>query len=360
MNITNKEKRIKYLGFDDKWFMICGIIFLSFVTDYMFSRSFVSGIPLIEAIIGWSVSLSFSTLNWFVIRMFMIFLRKKFPEFKDTWKRIGLFMLAIVGSVTFIDFIGQSFFSFAVGVNFNNHSKIVLPIIIITTMTMAIYEALYYYIRLKKSVREEEQAKQAIIQAQLDALRNQAQPHFFFNTMNTLRDIIDQNSKEEAKDFVDKISDVYRFILESGNDNLISLKDELKFAKAYMHIQLERFGNNLEVNWNIADDYLESMVVPMSLQLLIENAIKHNIVSMSRPLLINVNVINEHLIVSNKIQAKSTKLPSTKLGLANIGKRYSLISENSIEIIDDGETFSVHLPLLNTSDQKKVYADTNH
>ncbi|WP_298321134.1 sensor histidine kinase [uncultured Aquimarina sp.] len=359
--LINKKKRIKYLGFDDFWFIIIGILILSFITDYLFSNSFVRH-PFGKAIISWSVSLFFSTCDWFIIRSIMIFLRKRLPSFKDNSKRIFLFFIAIVSTVFLVDFFGNIILSFILGLNYNplSRAKILLPIILISTMTMAIYEAIYFYIRLKKSIREEEQAKQMIVQTQLDTLRNQAQPHFFFNTLNTLRDIIDQNSKEDAKEFVDKLSDVYRFILESGNANLISLRDELKFAKSYIHIQSERFGNNLKVNWDIPKVSLDAMIVPMSLQLLLENAIKHNVISRSKPLAISVATKNNFLIVTNEIQPKSTQIPSTKLGLKNIEKRYALISSKPIEIKNDSTQFIVSLPLLELSDQKNKYADINH
>ncbi|WP_034228366.1 sensor histidine kinase [Aquimarina pacifica] len=345
--LINKKKRIQYLGFDDTLFIVIGVLVLSFITDYIFSNSFARysfGI----AVINWSVSLFFSICDWFIIRWIMIFLRKKYPNFEDNVKRIILFFIAIVVTVIVVDFIGGTLLSWIWGGNYNpiDRSKIMVPIIVISTMTMAIYEAIYYYIRLKKSIREEEQAKQVIVQAQLDTLRNQAQPHFLFNTLNTLRDIIDQNSKEDAKEFVDKLSDVYRFILESGNANLTTLRKELKFAKAYIHIQSERFGDNLKVNWNITDNALETMIVPMSLQLLLENAIKHNVISKAKPLMIGVSVQENHLIVENRIQPKSTQLPSTKVGLQNIEKRYRLISNTSIEVRNDNQTFIVSIPLL--------------
>jgi LytS/YehU family sensor histidine kinase len=356
---VKNEKRIKYLGFNDFWFMVIGIIILSFVTDYLFSKSFFR-LPFGEAIINWTVSLFFTICNWFIIRKVIILLRKKYTKFEDVGKRLALLFLAIVGTVILVDFIGNKILTFIFKKDYNaqSFSKVLLPVIIISTMTMAIYEAIYYYIRLKKSIREEEQAKQAVVQAELDALKNQAQPHFLFNTLNTLRDIIDQNPKEDAKEFVDKLSDVYRFILESGNVNLTSLKEELKFAKSYIHIQSERFGENLKLNWDIPASSLDSMIVPMSLQLLLENAIKHNVISKAKPLVIKVEVKNTNLIVSNKIQPKSTQLPSTKVGLKNIEKRYHLIAGKSIKISKEKNHFCVSLPLLNVSDQKKHHGGT--
>ncbi len=360
--LVNKKKRIKYLGFDDFWFSVIGILILTIASTYLFNSP-IFRLSLVQAFITLGVVLFFAGTNWFINRTALIFLRKKFPDLKDSVQRILLLFLAIVTTVVAVDFIGTKFFSFFslnVNYNFQERAKALLTIIFISIMTMAIYEAIYFYVRLKKSIREEEQTKQAIIQAQLDALRNQAQPHFFFNTLNTLRDIIDQNSKEDAKEFVDKLADIYRFLLEAGNANLISLRDELKFAKAYIHIQSERFGDNLKLNWNIPKTSLDAMIVPMSLQLLLENAIKHNVISKAKPLEINVNTKDGQITVDNRIQAKSTQLPSTKVGLKNIEKRYALISSESVEIINDGNHFSVSLPLLKTSEQKNSYGDTDH
>lgn len=352
--LVNKEKRIKYIGFDDFWFSVIGILIISLVTAYLFNNSNVV-LSLTEVVLSWAGSLLFTIIDWFINRAIMIFLRKKYPAFRDDAKRITLFFLAVVSTVLLVDFIGGMLIALIPDVNYvgaKSKIKILVPIIIITIMIMAIYEAIYYNIRLKKSVREEEQAKQAVVQAQLDALRNQAQPHFFFNTLNTLRDIIDQNSKDDAKEFVDKLSDMYRFLLEAGNDNLISLKNELRFAKAYIHIQSERFRDNLKLNWDIPEASLDAMIVPMSLQLLLENAIKHNVISKAKPLLINVAIRDNKLVVENKLEPKSTQLPSTKVGLANIEKRFTLISNKSIEIENDGNRFMVSLPLLTPSDKR--------
>ncbi|WP_299683214.1 histidine kinase [uncultured Dokdonia sp.] len=355
MKLFNKEKRIKYLGFNDFWFAVISILVLSIVTNYLFSN-YSEGTPFFEIVINWVISLFFTLCNWFFMRNVIIYLRKKYTSFQDTLKRIMIVFFFIIISVPLIDYIG----SMIIGSFFNDFHyyiterfKVLLPIVIISVMIHAIYEAIYYHTMLKKIIREEEQTKQVMVQAQLDALRNQAQPHFFFNTLNTLRDIIDQNSKDEAKEFVDKLSGVYRFILESGNVNLISLRDELKFSQAYIHIQSERFGDNLQVQWNIPEAILNKMMVPMSMQLLLENAIKHNVVSRSKPLTVEVFIKEDHVCVTNKMQAKSTKLPSTKLGLKNIEKRYALISNQPIKIKNDGEFFTVRLPLLNMSDQKQ-------
>lgn len=360
--LVNKEKRIKYIGFNDFWFSVIGILTISFVSAY-FSNYSNEVLSIAEIAFSWGFSLFIGVISWLIVRTTMIFLRKKYPDFYDDTKRISLLFIAIVSTVFLVDFIGSTLIALIPGVNYvggDPRIKMLIFSISLTVMIMAIYEAIYYNIRLKKSVRMEEQSKQAIIQSQLDALRNQAQPHFFFNTLNTLRDIIDQNSKEDAKEFVDKLSDMYRFVLEAGNANLILLRDELKFSKAYIHIQLERFGDNLKLNWNIPEASLDAMIVPMSLQLLLENAIKHNVISKAKPLEVNINVKNDYVVVDNKIQKKSTQLPSTKVGLKNIEKRYALITEETVEILNDGKLFSVSLPLLKPSEQKYSHANIDN
>ena len=346
MKLFNKAKRIEYLGFDDFRFMVVGILVLGCITFYLFSHSF-SNRTFIDLFASWWISIFFTIANWMITRTIIILLRKKYPDFKDDLRRIVLLLLAIVGTVLLVNFLGNNLLSFIFDSNYNpkSSSKIIVPIVIISAMMIAIYEAVYYYTRLKTSIRKEEQSKQAIVQAQLDVLRNQVQPHFFFNTLTTLRDIIDQNSKEDAKEFVDRLSDMYRFLLEAGNADLIPLRDEIQFSTSYLHIQSERFGDNLQVFWDVPAVFLDARIVPMSLQLLLENAIKHNVVSKARPLRVHIAVVNNQLIVGNTLQPKSTQLPSTKVGLKNIEKRYTLITNSPIHIYNDGNRFEVSLPL---------------
>ena len=349
--ITNKEKRIRYLGFDDQWFAMIGILFLGLSSSYVFNFN-ADPLTPIELAITLVASLFFSSCDWMINRSILIRLRKRYPSLQDSAKRIILLFCGTLITVLVVDYIGVrliTLISENVRYDFQERVRSLVVVVFLSSMTLAIYEAIYFFVLLKKSVREEEQAKQAIIQAELDTLRNQAQPHFFFNTLNTLRDIIDQSPKEDAMQFVDKLSDIYRFLLESGNAHLISLKAELKFAKAYVHVQTERFGENLKLNWDLPEALETHLIAPMSLQLLLENAIKHNVVSRSRPLEIKVTAANGFVVVSNKIQRKSTQLPSTKMGLKNIEKRYALISDRSVEVVNDGHQFSVALPLLDGS-----------
>ena len=353
---TNRNRRIELIGFNDFWFIVIGAMVLSLITDFLFNGGSFFRFSLPEALLNWSLSLFFALCNWMIMREVMITLRKKFPDFKDNLKRITLLFFLVIVTIVFVDRLGSFTLGQIFGETYNHpgSAQLLIPILLISVMNLAIYEAIYYFSRLKKFVREEEQAKQVVVEAQLDALRNQARPHFLFNSLNTLRDIIENDPKDEAIQFVDKLSDVYRYILESGKVNLISLKEELKFAQAYIHVQSERFGKNLQINWNIEEDELKAMVIPMSLQLLLENAIKHNVISKVKPLMIEINAQAGALIVENNLQPKSTQLSSTKIGLESIKKRYLLISGKSLSINNDGNKFSVTIPLLENKSTKVI------
>ena len=345
--ILKKADKIKYLGFDDKWFMTIGILILAWITNYLFSDNLTDCTPL-ELLGNYSISVFFSTLNWSIMRGFMIYLRKKLPAFKDNTKRVALVLLFIIGTPIFVNYVGNLILQNAIGLDFHpvNTSRIIIPILLISTMVIAIYEAIYFYVRLQQVVRDEEKNKRAIVQSKLDALQNQSRPHFLFNSLNTLRDIIDNETKEDAKKFVDKLSNVYRFILDADSKNMIPLSKEIQFSKSYLHIQKERFGDNLITSWNIPNMADQGMIAPMSLQILLENAIKHNVISKANPLQIDINLENEYLIVKNKIQLKTTQVPSTKIGLSNIIDRYELLSEKPVLISNQGNHFEVSIPLL--------------
>ncbi len=353
--LFNKEKNKKNLGFDDTWFVIIGVLFISFTIDYIFNNSFGKN-PFYTALVSWSISLFFTICNWMFMRTILIWLRKRLPGIDETVKRILFLFLFMVSSIVLIDFIGNMIFNQLHGAAYNpiDRSRLLIPILLISTMLQAIYEAIYHHEKLKLAIRKEEQSKQMIIQSQLDAFKNQAKPHFLFNTLNTLRDIIDTSPKEQASEFVDKISIVYRYILESGNENLCPLAEELAFCESYIHIQKERFGDNLNVNMDVPANYHNKMIIPMGVQVLLENAIKHNVISNAKPLDIHITVENDFIIVTNKLQTKTSSLPSTKLGLKNITKRYALLSDTLPIIENNGETFKVGLPLLNPSNETQL------
>jgi len=217
---------------------------------------------------------------------------------------------------------------------------------IFSSLTLvAIYESIYFMNELKESIEEKEMLKRESLQAQLNALKTQVNPHFLFNNLNTLVAVIPENQKL-AIDFVQQLSKLYRHILEVKDEKAIPLKDELEVLHAYAFLLKTRFGNNLEINIEVAPEKLNKKIVPLSLQLLMENAIKHNIVSSDKPLKIEVMALNGNLVVSNNLQKKNQVLESTGIGLDNIRNRYKLLSEKMVEVKENENNFTVSIPLI--------------
>ena len=184
------------------------------------------------------------------------------------------------------------------------------------------------------------------MQSQLEGLKNQVNPHFLFNSLNTLTYLIPENA-DKSVHFVQQLSKVYRYILELKDKELISLEEELRFLDAYTFLLKERFGENLCVEIDIPDEFLNKNIIPLSLQILCENAIKHNIISSQKPLCLKVFIQNEDkLIVKNNLQKKNQEMNSTRLGLQNIKNRYRFFSEKEVEVIATQEEFVVVLPLI--------------
>jgi two-component system LytT family sensor kinase len=179
----------------------------------------------------------------------------------------------------------------------------------------------------------------------LNALRTQVNPHFLFNNLNTLCSLIPENP-EHAVDFVQQLSKVYRHILEVKDEKTISLKEELDVLHAYTFLLKTRFDKNLTVNITIPSEKLQQHIVPLSLQILMENAIKHNIVSSDKPLLIDVFTVNGSLVVSNNLQMKNQVNESTGIGLDNIRNRYKLLSAIPVKVTASDSNFTVSIPLI--------------
>ncbi len=183
--------------------------------------------------------------------------------------------------------------------------------------------------------------------SQFETLKSQVNPHFLFNSLNVLSSLIfiDQ---ERAANFVRQLSRVYRYVLDHKDMDTISLKEELPFIESYIFLLKTRFDQNLSVDIDISAEKQNFKVAPMVIQLLVENAIKHNVISKRKPLKVILSTSDNegYLTVSNNLQLKSSTERSSSIGLTNIQKRYDYLSNKKIEILDDGEFFKVKIPLL--------------
>ncbi len=211
--------------------------------------------------------------------------------------------------------------------------------------------AIFYLLnQYRKKEVEAEELRKISAMASLQAIRNQVNPHFLFNNLNVLSTLVMQKN-EEANTFIEKFSTVYRYILKNQDTELIPLKSELDFIHPYIFLLEKRFGSGLRVTIEISSDYEVLYIVPVALQMLVENAIKHNIVSAKRPLHVEITVNNDvFLIVKNNLQPREHNEVSEQIGLQNINKRLKIVAGREIQVLKGDDSFTVAIPLLRLED----------
>ncbi|MDN5203706.1 histidine kinase [Fulvivirgaceae bacterium BMA10] len=221
--------------------------------------------------------------------------------------------------------------------------------LIISLLYNAVYTGSYLFRKWRGSIIESEALKRQNIISQYESLKNQVNPHFLFNSINTMIGLIDENT-ELAKEYGHQFAEIYRQILVKGKEELITLKEELEIVEIQCRLFESRFGAGLIFNLEVPASYQEKKIPPLTLQMLIENAVKHNMISLTQPLTIKISTMDDALQVSNNIQRKNYGSETTQLGIENIKMRYKFLTNREVVVREDQETFSVVLPLI---DQKE-------
>ena len=223
-------------------------------------------------------------------------------------------------------------------------SKYVFAIVITFFVTLSVHAISFY-----KAYNENKVKEQKIIagtaNAKFESLKNQIDPHFLFNSLNVLSSLIEENP-ENAQRFTTSLSKIYRYVLEQKDKELVSVAEELAFAKTYMNLLKMRFENSLFYELPTTAINSEAKVVPLSLQLLLENTVKHNVVSEQRPLHIRIYVEGDYLAVQNDYQKKEVLQERQGVGLQNIVNRYGIITNRKVLIAQNEKTFTVKIPIL--------------
>jgi len=198
----------------------------------------------------------------------------------------------------------------------------------------------------KNILLENEKLRAENIQSKYEALRSQLNPHFLFNSLNALNLLIRENPAS-ALEYVERLSEVLRYTLKSSEENLVPLSEELEFTNSYIRLLKTRYEENIIIDVQINPVYASCNIPPLSLQLLIENAVKHNIISKNSPLQIQItSTENKNIIVKNNLAPKLTAEEKSGTGLANLSKRYQLITGKEINITNDTNSFSVEIPVI--------------
>ena len=222
-----------------------------------------------------------------------------------------------------------------------------LIMIIEMVVTIIIASILYsqsFFLAWRESAVNEERLKKESIKLQYNALKNQVNPHFLFNSLNSLTSLVYSDADQAVK-FIKQLSEIYRYVLEHKDNELVLLEEEIQFCKRYIFLQQIRHGDNLKVNFKIEKNS-GVRLVPVSLQILLENAIKHNEVSMDHPLTIDIFTSGDFIVVKNKKQSRSTIIESGGTGLNTLENRYAFLTDQKLIIEDKGMDFIVKVPFI--------------
>jgi len=216
--------------------------------------------------------------------------------------------------------------------------------VIVSILLNTIFESVQLFRLYKESLLHSEILKRQNIESHFETLKNQVAPHFLFNSLNTLIALIDDNTIK-AKEFVEHLAAYYRYALQVTNEDTVSIATELKLVENYLFLLKCRFDENLQVKIMIDETLKNKSIIPLSVQLLIENAVKHNVISTSKPLKIEIYNENNYLIIRNNLQKKDALEASNKIGLNNINSRFEIIKNKSIIIEETNNYFTVKLPI---------------
>ncbi len=293
-------------------------------------------------------SFSLSLCCW-VLHHFVIYSRVPLSWADSPWVKYPFSIISgIVFSVLFHDFVSAFIQTSPLLLeNVNQDRKLVTLGFRGLIISGFLFFVAYYLVlsdATQKSKIENEKLKKENVQARLESLKQQVSPHFLFNTLNTLSTL---TKEAKVKEYIAEISNVYRYLLPYKENDMVTVQQELQFIESYLYILRERFEDGLLVRITISDEACKSLLPPLSLQTLVENAVKHNILSSSKPLRIEINDDNEFIVVKNNLQPKqSLGYDSSRSGLNNIHERYRLLVNKEIIIEKTEDYFTVKLPIL--------------
>lgn len=304
-------------------------------------RIWLVSVPLIFVI---------GVLSWYSHICYDNWTEKKYPGLDQSRSRVIakalVLFLIMTPSILLIFFVYDSFHILGYELQKAHLLKGFVVGFSVNLIFETLYEADYVFSRYKESKTEKETIQQLSVAEEYDNLKSQVNPHFLFNCFNTLSSLISID-KDKAEMFLNELSKVYRYLLRNNEESVSSVESEVKFIESYFKLLQTRHGDAVQLNLQIDKEYNVYMLPSLTLQLLVENAVKHNSISKSKPLTIDIfTTAGKKLVVSNNLQRKTVKVPSNKVGLINIRSKYQLLQENGFQVIEDAKNFTVVLPLI--------------
>jgi sensor histidine kinase YesM len=335
MNICRDD--IKKLGKAGVVSIVGGVLITYFTCPSCSKSSYQFGIVAL-----------FSSLVWFFIwlgnRYLGLFLDRKIPWTESPIRRFVVGVpLTIVYTVVVMIVLMEGF-EFIVNFDFGDSYLTSLYISVgITILVSLILHSRGFLLSWREAAKDAEKLQKENAIAKYESLKSQVNPHFLFNSLNALTNLVYEDQNKAVK-FIKQLSDVYRYVLDTRERGVVSIKEELDFLHAYLFLQKIRFADNLKIDINVSGN---GQVAPLALQLLIENAIKHNIVSREDPLIITISEGDGYITVENNLQKKrALGEPSSGMGLDNICRRYEFLSDRKVKVVRSETVFTVRLPLI--------------
>ena len=314
--------------------LIVGIFLISYgVTDAGRSVQFlVHGIVITSGL--WLGCMSIVTFLW-----------RKFPWEKAPYKHLIIeIVFILVYTVAFSSFL------YYIEIKFWHIHEVeylgmeIFTTILITLLITSIHESVFFYQQWKYNFSKSVRLEKDNIEARYEALKAQINPHFLFNSLNSLTSMVGDN--KQVVEYIQDLSGLLRYMMNSGEKELVPLQDELEITNSYISVQMTRFSGSLEIHVNVPENLHKQFIPPLTLQTLVENCIKHNVISREKPLRIDIRADNESLSVINNLQKKLVA-DSTGQGLNNIRGRYSFFTTKEIKVEEREGYFKVTVPWLN-------------
>ncbi|MFC5408407.1 sensor histidine kinase [Larkinella bovis] len=338
---------------NDRWLRWLGIPLIVLLANLIYLRDYPYH-PVLY--FGWVfISMAYVTLAWEGSVIWVQYVRRHFPDARHTFRRIvttftGYFLLAIVCQSLFVFLTDLSEMAI-IPINRQVYQAYIGIGIFNSLVLGTTYEIIYYLQQYRQAVAEAEAVQKARIQGQFDSLKSQVNPHFLFNSLNSLSALISED-RQQANKFLEELSSVYRYLLQSNERKLVTLQTEIEFIRSFFYLLKARYGRAIELHSQIDACLQDCYLPPFSLQILIENAIRHNVILADRPLIISIRAALEPgeeavcLYVTNNIQRKSLQINKLPGGLRSLTERFLLLRLPRPIITDDGQHFSVRVPLV--------------
>lgn len=335
----------KYSVFVDLLIMLAvGFAIIVFYTTI----NYLSGKNTAENYADGAFSILITLILYFLFRIMFGFLNENFPWKESIKKRliieVPLILFISIGAMILFTLFWNQLHNKETSnaILFMNCTVAFLVSVIVNLFT----EGSTIFKLYRETAVSAEILKRKTLESHFETLKSQVAPHFLFNSLNTLIALIDENPKT-AKDFVQHLANYYRYSMQVNARETVDLETELNLVRNYIFLLTSRFGDNLKVEFPQESANFSKHVVPLAIQLLIENSVKHNIISSSKPLKVSIILEDKYLIVRNNLQKKDASEISNRLGLDNIRNRYAIVCNLPIEVVETDAYFQVKLPLLN-------------